>query len=93
MHARGHCAVHGDGAAPFALRLARPLVGCVHSHLAAQTADRRGKVQVIDGGVFHYHRVAHRVHARGHGPHDFLPISHVDVLVYHDDELGVHELA
>ncbi len=38
-------------------------------------------------------RVARRVDARGDGPDHFLPVAHVDVLVDHHDELGVHELA
>src|SRR5690606_137675 len=54
---------------------------------------RRGEIQVVDGCVFHQNRVAYRVHARGHGPYHFLPLPDVHVVVDHDDELRVHELA
>jgi hypothetical protein len=69
------------------------LVGGVDAHLAAQPADGRGEVEVVDRGLVDQRGVAHRVDAGGHGPDHFLPVADVDVVVGDDDELGVHELA
>ena len=43
---------------PFAAGLARPLVGGVDAHLAAQAADGRGKVEVVDRRAVHQQGVA-----------------------------------
>ena len=82
-----------DRPAPFALGLARPLVGRVESHLAAQSRYRRGEVEIVDRRLVDQHGVAHRVHPGRDRPDDFLPVADVDVVVGDDDELGVHELA
>src|ERR1035437_7496274 len=60
---------------------------------AAQTADRRGKVQVVDRRAVGQQGVACRIHPSGDGPDHILPVADVDVVIDHHDEFGVHELA
>jgi hypothetical protein len=75
------------------LGLARPFVGGVEADLGTQPRHRRGEIQIIDRRVLDHDRIPRRVHARGHGPDHVLPVAGVHVVVHHDDELGVHELA
>src|SRR3569623_3627901 len=78
-----HLVAHADGTAPFARSLAGPFVGCVEADLAAKPRDGRGEIEVVDGRVLRDQRVARRVHARGHGPGDVLPVAPVRVVVGH----------
>lgn len=39
---------HGNRSPPFPTGFSRPLVGRIDAHLAAQAADRRSKIQIID---------------------------------------------
>ena len=84
---------HDDGPAPGAVRLAGPLSGRVDAHLGAEPGDRRREVEVVDRGVLDEGDVADRVHPGRERPRHVLPVAGVDVLVHHDDDLGVHELA
>ena len=82
-----------DYPSPFAVGFARPLVGRIQAHFAAESADGAGEVEVVDGRVFHQNGVAHGVHARGYCPYDFFPVAHVHIVIHHDNEFGVHKLA
>src|SRR5699024_10114129 len=84
--------VHGNGAAPFASGLAGPFAGRIQPHFRSQPRHRRGKVEIINRGVFHHHGVTNRVHARGDGPNDVMPVTGVNVTVTDNHEFGVHEL-
>src|SRR3990167_7605092 len=47
-----------DRTAPLPAGLARPFMGSVQAHLATQSRDRRGKIEVSDRRVVNQHRVA-----------------------------------
>src|SRR5690606_28909153 len=63
---------HRDGPSPFAVRFARPLVGGVETDLGTETGDGRSEIEVVDRRVLDDGAIARRIHARGHGPDDFL---------------------
>src|SRR3569623_3643650 len=56
--------IHHDRRAPFADGFARPLVGGVDAHFAAESGHGTGEVEIVDRRVFHQQRVACRVAAR-----------------------------
>ena len=93
IDARLDVGVHRDRPAPLARRLARPLVRRVDPHLAAEPGDRRREIEVVDRRVGDDQRVARRIDARRDRPDHFLPVADRDVVVDHDDEFRVHELA
>src|SRR3546814_12271867 len=69
-----HRLVHADLAAPFPLRLRRPLVGGIQAALRAEALPGRGEVEVVDRRPPEQRDVARRVHLGPGSPTALLPI-------------------
>ncbi len=80
IHALYYSRGHANGSAPAPAAFRRPLVGGVKSDFGAQPGDRTGKVEVVNGRVFHQHAVAHGIHSGADRPDHLAPVAHVDVV-------------